>query len=134
MLLTADGTGKVVDFGIARHLEGRRPAVTTAGSVIGTPAYKAPGQAGGDRTIGAPAVWRRHTPVPECQATLSVEVARTYARQGRLADGYQARRLHNIRGCEVDRWLCSACYNQSRFLKMTYRLTQTTAISRIAKG
>lgn len=25
-------------------------------------------------------------------------------------------------------------YSQSRFLKMTYRLVQTTAISRIAKG
>lgn len=28
----------------------------------------------------------------------------------------------------------TGCYSQSRFLKMRYRLTQTTAISRIAKG
>ncbi|MDH6541082.1 hypothetical protein M2167_003620 [Streptomyces sp. SPB4] len=31
-------------------------------------------------------------------------------------------------------WGGVGAYSQSRFLKMTYRLVQTTAISRIAKG
>ena len=52
ILLTADGTPKVTDFGLARHFDGE-PALTLSGTRIGTPSYMAPeqaiGQGGRDR-------------------------------------------------------------------------------------
>jgi serine/threonine-protein kinase len=53
VLLTADGTPKVVDFGLARRLEGEAGS-TSVGRVVGTPSYMAPEQARGDtRAVSA---------------------------------------------------------------------------------
>src|SRR5262249_28164035 len=46
VLLTAAGTPKVTDFGIAKRLDG--VGRTATGSVLGTPSYMAPEQASGD--------------------------------------------------------------------------------------
>ncbi len=52
ILLTAQGTTKVADFGLARHFEGE-PALTLSGSRMGTPSYMAPEQVIGKAgTIG----------------------------------------------------------------------------------
>jgi serine/threonine-protein kinase len=52
VLLTADGTPKVTDFGLARHVEGG-PELTLSGTRVGTPSYMAPEQAlGRSRAIG----------------------------------------------------------------------------------
>ena len=52
ILLTAEGTPKVADFGLARHFEGE-PALTLSGARIGTPSYMAPEQVIGKAgTIG----------------------------------------------------------------------------------
>jgi serine/threonine-protein kinase len=52
ILLTAEGTPKVADFGVARHFDGE-PALTLSGARIGTPGYMAPEQViGKSGTIG----------------------------------------------------------------------------------
>jgi eukaryotic-like serine/threonine-protein kinase len=55
ILLGADGTPKIADFGLARQID-EGPMVTASGARIGTPSYMAPEQAAGkSRTLG-PAV------------------------------------------------------------------------------
>jgi predicted Ser/Thr protein kinase len=52
ILLTADGTPKITDFGLAKRLD-RGSQHTQSGSILGTPQYMAPEQAGGSsRNIG----------------------------------------------------------------------------------
>ena len=52
ILLTADGTPKIADFGLARHFDGE-PALTLSGAKVGTPSYMAPEQVVGKvGTIG----------------------------------------------------------------------------------
>jgi serine/threonine-protein kinase len=54
VLLTAEGTPKIADFGLARRLEGGG-GTTRSGVLMGTPDYIAPEQARGESTLG-PAV------------------------------------------------------------------------------
>ncbi len=55
VLLTADGTPKITDFGLARRLEGDS-GQTKTGEVLGTPSYMAPEQAApGPEAVGPPA-------------------------------------------------------------------------------
>jgi WD40 repeat protein len=53
VLLTADGTPKVTDFGLARRLD--VPGQTQTGAVMGTPSYMAPEQAAGKSHETGPA-------------------------------------------------------------------------------
>jgi serine/threonine-protein kinase len=55
LLLAADGTLKVSDFGIARLVDGTQ--LTQVGTVLGTAAYLAPEQAAGEETTGAADVY-----------------------------------------------------------------------------
>src|SRR5262249_10866110 len=55
ILLTADGTPKVTDFGLARRLEGDA-GLTQSGVPMGTPSYMAPEQARGQSREIGPAV------------------------------------------------------------------------------
>jgi hypothetical protein len=55
ILLTADGTPKIADFGLAKSLASSS-TLTTSGAILGTPSYMAPEQAGGLRgAIGSAA-------------------------------------------------------------------------------
>ena len=50
VLLSADGTPKISDFGLARKLD--EAGQTQTGAVMGTPSYMAPEQARGEGTVG----------------------------------------------------------------------------------
>ncbi|HSI30733.1 MAG TPA: serine/threonine-protein kinase, partial [Miltoncostaeaceae bacterium] len=54
ILMAADGTPKITDFGLAQPLEGGR-TVTRSGILVGTPGYMAPEQAAGTRALVGPA-------------------------------------------------------------------------------
>jgi serine/threonine protein kinase len=55
VLLTADGTPKITDFGLAKHLD-RDAAQTGPDAILGTPCYMAPEQASGkSKEVGPPA-------------------------------------------------------------------------------
>ena len=55
VLLTADGLPKISDFGLAKSLEADS-SLTQSGTILGTPSYMAPEQAGGrSRAVGPPA-------------------------------------------------------------------------------
>ena len=54
VLLTADGTPKVTDFGLARYVQGG-PELTLSGTRVGTPSYMAPEQALGQSSAIGPA-------------------------------------------------------------------------------
>jgi WD40 repeat protein len=53
VLLTADGTPKITDFGLAKKLDAT--GQTASGAVLGTPSYMAPEQAGGKSGAVGPA-------------------------------------------------------------------------------
>jgi serine/threonine protein kinase len=53
VLLTADGTPKITDFGLAKFVKGGGAGQTPPGAVLGTPSYTAPEQAAGEvRDVG----------------------------------------------------------------------------------
>jgi tetratricopeptide (TPR) repeat protein len=54
VLLAADGTPKITDFGLAKHL-GQDSNQTKSGSILGTPSYMAPEQAWGKPGVIGPA-------------------------------------------------------------------------------
>jgi serine/threonine-protein kinase len=54
VLLMADGTPKVMDFGLARRLEDEE-GLTVSGVLVGTPSYMAPERARGDKSAIGPA-------------------------------------------------------------------------------
>jgi serine/threonine protein kinase len=51
VLLKADGTPKITDFGLAKQLDGES-SQTRSGAIMGTPSYMAPEQAEGKKDIG----------------------------------------------------------------------------------
>jgi tetratricopeptide (TPR) repeat protein len=67
VLLAADGTPRIADFGLAKRLDAQSTATQT-GAIVGTPAYMAPEQAGGKSSaVGlAVDVWALGAVLYEC--------------------------------------------------------------------
>jgi serine/threonine-protein kinase len=67
VLLAADGTPKITDFGLAKIL-GDDSAQTASGAIVGTPSYMAPEQAGGKKADVGPLadVWALGAILYEC--------------------------------------------------------------------
>ena len=55
VLLTRDGRPKITDFGLAKLVDAEAAGSTGTGSILGTPSYMAPEQAGGDAKGVGPA-------------------------------------------------------------------------------
>ncbi len=69
LVLDAQGFLKVMDFGIARLVEGRQPPgsqLTASGSIIGTPEYMAPEQLMGESVDGRADLYAAGTVLFEC--------------------------------------------------------------------
>jgi eukaryotic-like serine/threonine-protein kinase len=65
VLLTADGTPKITDFGLAKKVDDTA-GQTATGAVMGTPSYMAPEQAGGKAVGPAADVWALGAILYEC--------------------------------------------------------------------
>ena len=53
IMLRADGTLALIDFGLAKHVHDRRPEITATGEIFGTPYYMSPEQGHGQRSTSA---------------------------------------------------------------------------------
>jgi tRNA A-37 threonylcarbamoyl transferase component Bud32 len=63
VLLTADGTPKITDFGLAKRIQVEM-SLTRTGLVLGTPGYMAPEQARAEGNWARPATWPPSRPAP----------------------------------------------------------------------
>ena len=79
ILFTAEGTPKVADFGLARHVDGEQ-ALTLSGTRIGTPSYMAPEQVIGKAGTIGPAADIYAAPA-SCSTSCSPEGRRSEARR-----------------------------------------------------
>ncbi|HEX4336242.1 MAG TPA: serine/threonine-protein kinase [Polyangiaceae bacterium] len=86
LFLTDDGVLKVLDFGVARALDGTSSSVTRTGAMLGTPAYMSPEQA-----RGRPSEVSARSDLYSAGATLLFLVAGEFLHEGESAQEIMVR-------------------------------------------
>lgn len=116
VLLTADGTPRISDFGLARHLADSGRRQTRTGAILGTPGYMAPEQASGSGEVGRPAdiyslgaiLYELLTGRPPYHGTTLVEILS----QMRAVDPASVRHLRSGVPRDLDT-ICMKCLERS---------------------
>jgi serine/threonine-protein kinase len=137
VLLSADGTPKITDFGLAKRLD-EENKLTGSGQLLGTPSYMAPEQAGGQSgAVGPPAdVYALGAILYECLTARPPFLAQTTLetlRQVREVEPASPRLLQPRTPCDLET-VCLKCLEKEPAKRYGSALALAEDLSRFLAG